>query len=115
MYVINVSASGEFRAILGAEDVVCIFSVFDPLLTDPVFTPLRDFVEVIASEGITSVHMESDNFRAFTHTVQGGSVRHEEGTDSPLFGYVQSNREAIIAALTSAQEPTYEPDQVPSP
>lgn len=80
-----------------------VFAANDPLLSATFSDPLMAVLTSMSTEGISRLHMETDPFRTFTHTIKGGEVIHAPDITNPIFAFLMEREAQLKAALIPSE------------
>lgn len=111
--LIHIKSNGKVSILFGLEGPSLNFEVGDPLIPVDIASYFTATLEEMQTNGISSLHMEQDDYRIFTHAVKAGLVEHQDGISNSLFVNVMNNQEELIIALNPPSDPILPPEDVP--
>lgn len=101
LQLIQIKINGQISILFGPSGPSLNIEVSNPLIPVDIASALTATIEEMQTNGISSIHMEKDDYRIFTHTVKGGSVEHQDNITNPLFANIMNRQNELINIFNS--------------
>ena len=123
--LVYIKSNGKVSILFGIDGPALDLEIGNPLIPTDIAADFTTTLEEMQTNGISSIHMEQDDYRIFTHTLKAGLVEHQDGISNPLFDNIMNNQDELVnifsskVCFTAPTEPTIpaEPivpaDQIP--
>ena len=113
LQLIQIKTNGQISILFGPDGPSLNFQVGNPLIPADIALDFTSTLAEMQTNGISSIHMEKDDYRIFTHTIKAGLVEHQDGISNTLFVNVMNNQDELVIALNPPSDPILPPADVP--
>ena len=111
--LIHIKSNGQVSVLFGLEGPSINFQIGNPLIPTDITSDFTAILDEMQTNGVSSIHMEKDDYRIFTHTIKAGLVEHQDGISNTLFVNVMNNQDELVIALNPPSDPILPPADVP--
>lgn len=116
--LIQIKSNGQISILFGPDGPSLNTEVSNPLIPVDIASALTMTLEEMQANSISSIHMEQDDYRIFTHTLKAGLVEHQDGISNPLFDNIMNRQDELVnifsskVCFTTVAEPTLPADPI---
>ena len=111
--LIHIKSNGQVSVLFGLEGPSINFQIGNPLIPTDITSDFTAILDEMQTNGVSSIHMEKDDYRIFTHTIKAGLVEHQDGISNPLFVNIMNNQNELISSFNPPNDPILPPEDVP--
>lgn len=111
--LIHIKSNGQVSVLFGLEGPSINFQIGNPLIPTDITSDFTAILEEMQTNGVSSIHMEKDDYRIFTHVIKAGLVEHQDGINNPLFANVMTRQDELISAFNPPSDPILPPEDIP--
>lgn len=117
--LLQIKPNGQISILFGPDGPSLNIEVSNPLIPVDIASVFTATIEDMQTNGISSIHMEKDDYRVFTHTIKAGLVEHQDGISNPLFDNIMNRQNELVdifstkVCYVATIEPTMSTDPIP--
>lgn len=97
--LVRVKSDGGVAILFDLNQPAIFCQTNDPRLPQNIATGLAATLAALLAESGTMIHMEQDQYRAFTHTVIADVVFYQDGISDPVFNLIMASQAQLVAAF----------------
>lgn len=99
--LIQIKPNGQISILFGSNGPSLNIEVSNPLIPVDIASVFTATIEDMQTNGISSIHMEKDDYRIFTHTIKAGLVEHQDGISNPLFVDIMDRQDELVGIFST--------------